>query len=1061
MFGWIRRLFGREPLLTEAERVLELRSGLERRLLESTTLFYDNLVDPREPLYDQKDFYPVYGAEGIPINYDSRKRGEAIPVYLTELGLKQYRDQSRKLLAQNEFALNASTNRVSYTVGKGFQVTAVATEDDPETEIDDTGLPSGDLAGQVQAVLDEFIARTAWGERQQETVMRCDRDGEAFLRLFHVGNGRTEVRFVEPEHVKDMTGRRERLLGVITDPEDVETVLGYSVVENPDQNQITVDVPADEVVHIKLNTDSSAKRGLPTLYPVRKNLERAEKLLRNMSILAQVQATFALIRKHKGTGKSAVETARNSQADVNTQNPWTGRNAYFKQMAPGSIIDSTENTDFEFPASTVNAPALTGILQAELRAVAARLVMPEYMLTVDASNANYSSTLVAEAPAVKNFELLQEFYARRFGDGGYTRGRLCGLLWRVVAIAVREGLLPARALTDVELQVEGPQIVSRDKDQETRRAESLNKAGVVSKRTWAKWEGVDYDQEQAQIEQDGEQQGGNDPFGFGDDGDDPDGGSEGDDPFGSGDPTARAGGGADFQESKFSGRKKDRRGRTVCYADGRRVPCGGDTNDRGHTAARERLKRLAANPRVATPNDISRAADAVEKLTAKEAQGLAREFGIKVGKTGQSRQRVAQLAAKAIGERERFAREAVKAGIDPRELFATSKQFGESMREHLGTVQAMLKSARKEYASEFGKQLTRNHKAFRGGDYTDLPGFERLARSLADRYPELLGNHGYERGDNDSSAAAAALYDYLYAGTPKPLKRGELHQQALDYLRGRTPADPPTARASSASGLPDAISSSLEKAPKAKRETYRRAATEATAAMPEGARGRMDAALKGIDFHADAKEIGPAMIREVMKDASPEYREHLQGVVEQFESGELVAGGCYSPATGRARLDGDAVMPTGDDGRHGHSGTVTAVAIYAHEFGHAIDQGGGGTPLSQTDEWADAYEREIQHHDAVAGRPKEGPPPLSRYATTQPAEGFAEFARLVYASDVPHSQIRDEFPLASEFFQSQGLWPEQEREGGEGAFFEAFGRRVDTDEVGGHIDTLYDDEVPF
>jgi hypothetical protein len=33
--------------------------------------------------------------------------------------------------------------------------------------------------------------------------------------------------------------------------------------------------------------------------PVRKNLLRADKPLQNMSTLAPVQATFALIRKHK------------------------------------------------------------------------------------------------------------------------------------------------------------------------------------------------------------------------------------------------------------------------------------------------------------------------------------------------------------------------------------------------------------------------------------------------------------------------------------------------------------------------------------------------------------------------------------------------------------------------------------------------------------------------------------------------------------------------------------------------------------------------------------------
>ena len=52
------------------------------------------------------------------------------------------------------------------------------------------------------------------------------------------------------------------------------------------------------------------------------------------------------------------------------------------------------------------------MLQAELRAIAARLVMPEFMFTSDASNANYASTMVAEGPAVRMFERLQATHDR-------------------------------------------------------------------------------------------------------------------------------------------------------------------------------------------------------------------------------------------------------------------------------------------------------------------------------------------------------------------------------------------------------------------------------------------------------------------------------------------------------------------------------------------------------------------------------------------------------------------------------------------------------------------------
>jgi hypothetical protein len=53
----------------------------------------------------------------------------------------------------------------------------------------------------------------------------------------------------------------------------------------------------------------------------------------------------------------------------------------------------------------------------------------------------------------------------------------------------------------VALHVEPPSPVARDKDKETSRAEALNRAGVLSKATWAKWEGLDPTRERHLIRQ--------------------------------------------------------------------------------------------------------------------------------------------------------------------------------------------------------------------------------------------------------------------------------------------------------------------------------------------------------------------------------------------------------------------------------------------------------------------------------------------------------------------------------------------------------------------------------
>jgi hypothetical protein len=384
VIGWISSLF-KSPEQLEIEA---LEGRVRKGLLETQLGLLGDLVDPREPVIDDLSFIggTVWGDLGAPY-LDHRGRGEAIPVYMNEGQLKLLRDHSRRLCALNEFALNAMGNRVGYVCGRGYgyKLARKTRHGEPPPQGPDP------LVAQGQAVLDEFLARTRWGEREQETVYRCDEDGETFIRLFHVGDGRTEARYVEPEHVRGHGNPDPRAsFGIVTEHDDVENVLAYMIAEDPYLSLETTEVDADDVVHFKLNTRGSAKRGLPTFHPVRKNLQRAETLLRNMSILAQVQATFALIRKHKQYGRSAIDAFRQGQQDDTYQRPISGKTQPYQQLPPGAIIDTNEFTDYELPSANVNASGLVGILQAELRAVAARLIMPEWMLSVDASNNNFS-----------------------------------------------------------------------------------------------------------------------------------------------------------------------------------------------------------------------------------------------------------------------------------------------------------------------------------------------------------------------------------------------------------------------------------------------------------------------------------------------------------------------------------------------------------------------------------------------------------------------------------------------------------------------------------------------
>lgn len=430
----------------------------ETRLAEAFDELCGAFVDPIEPFRDDdQTWLPLTIAAG------SRTSGLGMT---NEQQLAEIRSRCRMLAMTNEFAINGHENRVSYIVGMGHRYQAKATTEDPA---------ANEMAKLVQEWLAEFVEVNRWHARQQEIVHRLDRDGEAFLRLFESNDGITRVRFVEPEQVATPTEKTSdpaARFGIQTDPHDVENVLGYYI----DGDW----VDASEIQHRKANVDFNIKRGLPLFFPVWKNLRRAEKLLRNMSVVAEIQSAIAIIRKHRAGTKSSVEQFVSDRADASVTNSTTGRTTNFRRYSPGTILDASAGTDYQFPAMAIDAGQFVKVLQAELRAIASRLVMPEFMLTSDASNANYSSTMVAEGPAVKMFERLQ--YQMIECD--------LALLVRAREGAIRAGRLPPEAKTSVKIHCTPPMLATRDRYKEARADEILVKNGAMTVATMASRHGV-------------------------------------------------------------------------------------------------------------------------------------------------------------------------------------------------------------------------------------------------------------------------------------------------------------------------------------------------------------------------------------------------------------------------------------------------------------------------------------------------------------------------------------------------------------------------------------------
>jgi predicted double-glycine peptidase len=430
-----------------------------------------------------------------PAYRDNYKRGEALPFYLDENQLKRLRDKSRILCSQNEFAICAIDNLKHYCVGTGFKY---------EAKSIDTDSPDRELEKRVNEFLCLFQEANDLPEREAEASNRCDVDGECFIRLFEDPDepGMSLLRFVEPELIKTPHGEFQSVdsFGVKNKPGDVETVQGYWVIEDPISQYTPGLVPETDIVHIKLNTRSTAKRGVPTLYPIELNLKRAESLLANMTAMAKARAAVAMIRHMNGTNRSNAEALTQSKTEVSATDPTTGAAINIERWRPATVITAPKNVEYEFPNMGAGAAEFVAVLQADLRAAAARLNMPEWMFTADASNSNYSSAFVSESACVKMFMQRQDLYARKWGFGRY--GQRKSVVWRAIERAIDAGILPLEVKEKIKVVVVTPSLLARDGDREA----SMNKVyadmKVKSRATIQKEIGLDPKEEDEAIRND-------------------------------------------------------------------------------------------------------------------------------------------------------------------------------------------------------------------------------------------------------------------------------------------------------------------------------------------------------------------------------------------------------------------------------------------------------------------------------------------------------------------------------------------------------------------------------
>ena len=497
----VRKLLTETRDKTPEERVAVLEAAVKERIAirdlmvqESLSAVFGNgnaAIDfvGEDPRFDDGEVWDEVGYHRGGGSRFSRQ-GRRLTIH----GIEHAREVGRWLADENEYVIGSMNNRVAYTVGDGIVWNAVARQGRKR---------NARLIQQVTDALKRFREQECMDEVEQEFVWRQDRDGEALLRLFVNADGPPRIRFREPEDLRPpsvLPGElldREALalsLGVKVKPGDLREVEGYYFTEGAANTEPRFEAAESPlgirlIHHAKLNVMLNDPRGWPTFWPIRKNVARAEKLLRNMSYVAALQAAIALIRKHDSGSKSDVETFLDAHKHLTVTNNSTGHKNRFTKFGPGTVVDMGPGINLEAPVSSVNAANNVSVLGADLGAAAAAVNQPRFMFSGEASG-GYASELVAEGPPHKNFRRMQS----------RNRRPLLRIHQDFLYHEVFWGRLPVEALHEVELEAEFPETQVRDQLQTTQRRQILHSAGVLSRHTWGKQEGLNPVTEQKNLD---------------------------------------------------------------------------------------------------------------------------------------------------------------------------------------------------------------------------------------------------------------------------------------------------------------------------------------------------------------------------------------------------------------------------------------------------------------------------------------------------------------------------------------------------------------------------------
>jgi Phage portal protein, lambda family len=342
--------------------------------------------------------------------YQDRRYGANWPFWRTWLEHARIRAGARLMCTASTLASGALRGLTNYVIGEGYTDKA---EWKPAA-----GKPDKLLLGAVNDAITDFNQENEWNLRQREIFANSRRDGDVAWRFFpDLDEGMLHIRQVLPEQIMEPAGMDPgtQSFGVLTGPEDLERAVAYWICYDGDAGRPDDPdgVPAEEVCFIKVNVDRGVKRGLSDFsFDTYDGINSAQHLQENMTEGAAIQASIALIRQHEASIQS--EIAGFVEGGANGGNPSPYVRPAAQRYYPGRVEDIDKGFTYIEPPGASNAAGHAQVFSTSLRSVAVRWNAPEWLISGDASNNNYASSITAESPFVKSCKAEQSLYKPQF-----------------------------------------------------------------------------------------------------------------------------------------------------------------------------------------------------------------------------------------------------------------------------------------------------------------------------------------------------------------------------------------------------------------------------------------------------------------------------------------------------------------------------------------------------------------------------------------------------------------------------------------------------------------------